>query len=114
MAECVFCKIINKEIDSQLVFEDDDLIVFKDIHPQAPIHVLIVPKRHLVSIADLEEKDQELMGKIVYRAKLIAEEYIISDSGYKLIANTGPDGGQVVFHLHFHLLGGQKLNNYQV
>lgn len=112
--DCIFCQIINKQIDSEIIFENNNLIVFKDIHPQAPVHLLIIPKKHIISLAELEEGDQALMGEIIYQAKLLAQKYKIADGGYKLIANTGPDGGQIVNHLHFHLLGGEKLSNFKV
>jgi histidine triad (HIT) family protein len=109
MDKCIFCKIINKEISSELVFEDDDLIAFKDISPKAKVHILIVPKKHIISIAQLQDEDQQLVGKILFQAKLIAEQQGISKSGYKIVTNIGEDGGQVVPHLHFHLLGGEKI-----
>lgn len=106
---CLFCQIINKEIPSQFVFEDEDMVAFKDIQPQAPVHLLIVPKKHIESLVQLSEVDSDLMGKLIYRAKLLAQENNIDKSGYKLIINTGPDSGQVVEHVHIHLLGGAPL-----
>jgi histidine triad (HIT) family protein len=106
---CLFCKIINKEIPAEIIYEDEDLIVFNDINPKAKIHILIVPKKHITSIAEMAEEDQNLVGKCLFRARLIAESKDINNSGYKIIINTGEDGGQIVPHLHIHLLGGEKL-----
>ncbi len=108
MDDCVFCNIINKTIESDIIFEDDALIVIKDILPKAPVHLLIVSKKHIVSIERLEPKDQELVGKMVLTAKAMAERYGIGDTGYKLVFNVGRDGGQVIPHLHLHLLGGKQ------
>jgi len=109
MDDCIFCKIIKKEIPAEMIFESDDMIVFKDINPKVSIHLLFVPKKHIVSIATLQKEDQELIGKIIFQAKLIAKEQSIDESGFKIIVNAGDDGGQLVPHLHFHLLGGEKL-----
>lgn len=107
--DCLFCKIINKEIPSQIVYEDDDILAFNDIEPRAPIHILVIPKKHIESHAKLIEEDSELMGKIHIVINKIAEEKGILDSGYRVVINCGEDGGQEVKHLHFHLLGGKKL-----
>lgn len=109
MNDCVFCQIANKEIEADIVHEDGELVVFKDIHPKAPVHLLIVPKRHIASINDIGEESIDLMGKIVYQGKQMAKAQGIAESGYKLIFNCGPDGGQVIGHIHLHLLGGKKL-----
>lgn len=109
MNDCVFCKIINKQIPAEILFEDEKTVVFKDIKPKAPIHLLIVPKKHIDSINDLEASDSNLIGELVYRGKKMAEEFKIAERGYKLIFNCGPEGGQVVYHIHLHLLGGRKL-----
>ncbi len=107
--DCLFCKIINKEIPSQIVYEDNDILAFNDIAPKAPVHVLIIPKKHISSHAELEETDAELMGKIHMVINKIAREKGILESGYRVVINCGEDGGQEVKHLHFHLLGGKKL-----
>lgn len=101
--DCLFCKIINKELPSDIIYEDEEIIVFKDIHPKAPFHVLIVPKKHIGSIMDLD--DGELAAKIILTAKKIAKDNNLT--GYKLIFNVGRDGGQIVDHLHLHLLSGK-------
>jgi len=109
MPDCIFCKIIKKEIPSEVVFEDDDLVVFRDIEPKAKFHFLIVPKKHIESVNAIEEDETGLIGDMIYRAKLVAMENGFSESGYKLIFNCGRDGGQAVPHLHLHLLGGEPL-----
>lgn len=107
---CIFCKIINKEIPADIVFEDKDMIAFKDKKPIAPTHILIIPKKHIASVADAEEKDALLMGKLITTAKKIAEDFEISDKGYKLLVRVGRGGGQEIDHIHLHLLGGAKLS----
>ena len=106
---CVFCKIIAKEIPAGIVYEDEDVLAFKDINPLAPVHVLVIPKRHIESINDLEEKDAELVGKMILVAKKIAAELRTDENGYKLLFRTGEWGGQEVPHIHLHLIGGVKL-----
>ena len=105
--DCIFCDIINKEVPSDIVWEDKNFIVFKDINPAAPIHLLIVPKEHIASVNDLEKKHREFIGDLFLLAKKTAQEKGISD-GYKLAFNTGRKGGQLVDHLHLHLMGGWK------
>ena len=104
---CMFCKIINKEQSADVVYEDEKFVVFKDIKPKAPIHLLLAPKTHIVSINDLQDKHKELIGNLFLLAKKIAKEQKISD-GYKLLFNVGRKGGQLVDHLHLHLMGGFK------
>ncbi|MFH1187383.1 MAG: histidine triad nucleotide-binding protein [bacterium] len=107
---CIFCKIINKEIPAEPIYEDNDLIVLNDINPKARIHILVIPKKHISSIAEIQEEDIALLGRCLLQAKLIAQKKEINKTGYKIIINTGEDGGQVVPHLHIHLLGGEKLS----
>ncbi|MEF3691771.1 MAG: histidine triad nucleotide-binding protein [Candidatus Moraniibacteriota bacterium] len=109
MKDCIFCKIINKEIPTEFVFEDEDLVVFNDIKPMAPIHLLFVPRKHIVSIAHLEDGDRELISKMIFKAGEIARDLNISEKGYKLMFHVGKHGGQEVPHLHLHLLGGAKM-----
>ena len=104
MAECIFCKITKKDLPSEIVFEDEEVVVFKDIHPKAPVHLLIVPKEHIESIAHLEANHSDIIAKIIYRAKDAAKK--VGLKGYKLVFNVGREGGQLVDHLHLHLLGG--------
>lgn len=101
---CIFCKIISKEIPSKILFEDDDLIVIQDIKPSAPVHHLIIPKEHIRSVADLEEKNKEIVAKIFFRARDDAK--LAGLKGYKTVFNVGREGGQIIDHLHLHLLGG--------
>ncbi|MBI4733583.1 MAG: histidine triad nucleotide-binding protein [Rubrobacteridae bacterium] len=105
----LFCKIVAKEIPANIVYEDDNVLAFRDIAPQAPVHVLIVPKKHISKLSDADDSDALLMGKIVIAASRIARQEGIEESGYRLIANVGQDGGQEVFHVHFHVLGGRDL-----
>ena len=106
---CIFCKIINREIPTKIIFEDDKVIVFNDIHPIASTHILIIPKKHIDSVNDLteNEKNEKLMGRLIIVAKKIAEKEGIAAKGYKLLIRTGKDGGQEVPHIHLHLIGGR-------
>ncbi|MDO5047286.1 MAG: histidine triad nucleotide-binding protein [Anaerococcus sp.] len=103
--DCVFCKIIEKEIPSDIIYEDENLIAFNDLDPQAPIHFLVIPKKHIQSLATLEEDDLDLIGKIFEAIKNLASQMGISEKGYRVVTNVGEDGGQSVGHLHFHVLG---------
>ena len=109
MKDCLFCNIINKSVPAKIVFENDSVLAFEDIEPQAPVHVLIIPKKHITSINEIEFEDKEVCGEILLAAKKIAKDLKINDSGYRAIFNTNKDGGQTVFHIHMHLLGGRKL-----
>ena len=106
----IFNKIINKEIRADIVFENDKVIAFKDINPAAPIHLLIIPKKNIKTINDIEENDKELIGELFLAAKKIAKDYNIDKNGYRLIFNCNDDAGQTVFHIHMHLLAGRKLS----
>lgn len=107
--ECIFCKIVNKEIPTEIIFEDELVMAFNDIFPVASIHVLIIPKRHIESVNQLTEtdKDEKLMGRLITVAKKIAEKRGIAERGYKLLIRTGKEGGQEVPHIHLHLMGGE-------
>ena len=107
--EDIFCKIIAGEIPAKKVYEDDFVFAFHDIHPIAPVHVLIIPKKHIESVNDIEEADIETMGRLIFAAKKIAFELGIAEGGYKLLIRTGHNGGQEVPHIHMHLLGGARL-----
>ena len=109
MEDCIFCKIIAGEIPSTGVYSDEFVTAFRDINPAAPTHILIIPNRHIPSVNDLTVDDEQLMGHILTAARKIAVQEGIAESGYRLIVNTGPDGGQEVSHIHLHLLGGQKM-----
>ena len=106
---CLFCKIIKGEIPSKKIYEDDDVFAFYDIAPQAPVHFLVVPKRHIATIMDMQPADCELVGKMLYRAQIIAKELGIEESGARFVFNCKADAGQTVFHIHLHVLGGQVM-----
>ncbi|HJN62233.1 MAG TPA: histidine triad nucleotide-binding protein [Candidatus Parcubacteria bacterium] len=108
MDDCLFCQITNKKEPANILYEDDEIIAFKDIYPKAPIHVLVVPKKHILSVDHLKEEDKGLIGELFLVAKKLAKDQKISESGYKLLFNVGEGGGQVIGHLHLHLLGGWK------
>jgi len=109
MENCIFCKIISGQIPCERVYEDDMVLSFKDINPGAPVHVLIIPKKHISSVNDLKEEDANIIGHIFMVAKEIASKLGIEGSGYRIVTNCGEDGGQTVGHIHFHLLGGRSL-----
>lgn len=107
--DCIFCKIIKKQIPCEIVYEDDKVIGFKDISPQAPVHVVIIPKVHVAGVNNLEEEHNEIIGHIFIVAKKIAADLGVADSGYRVVTNCGEAAGQSVGHIHFHLLGGRML-----
>jgi histidine triad (HIT) family protein len=111
MNDCVFCKIIGGEIPSTKVYTDDFVTCFRDINPAAPTHILIIPNRHIASVNEITEADEQVMGHMFTAAKEVAIQEGIKDSGYRLIVNTGPNGRQEVFHVHMHLLGGHKMRH---
>ncbi|MDO9547890.1 MAG: histidine triad nucleotide-binding protein [Candidatus Marinimicrobia bacterium] len=108
--ECVFCKIANGEFGVKFIYEDEELLAFHDINPQAPVHVLIIPRKHIARINRLNDSDRSLAGKMILTANKIAEDENISEGGYRLVFNCGPDGGQELEHIHLHLLGGRQMN----
>ena len=109
MTDCLFCRIAAREIPAQIVFEDDDLLVLKDINPQAPLHVLIVPRKHIATLNDLTAPDDALVGSMFRRAAALAKEHGYSDRGYRTVFNCNREAGQSVFHIHLHLLAGRGL-----
>ena len=109
MEDCLFCKIIKGEMPSEKVYEDDEVLAFNDINPEAPIHILVVPKKHITSLAHIEKDDERLIGKIFGVINKISEEKGFKQDGYRVITNCGKNGGQSVKHLHFHILAGKKL-----
>jgi histidine triad (HIT) family protein len=111
MSDCLFCKIVNKEIPSDIIYEDEQLIAFKDINPVAPVHVLLIPKKHISDLTELTPEDTSLIGHLVLTAKKLASELGVAESGFRLINNCKQHGGQVIYHLHFHLIGGRQLTN---
>jgi histidine triad (HIT) family protein len=106
---CLFCKIANKEIPSKVLFEDADVLAFHDITPQAPTHVLVIPKRHVASLAEVTDADAALLGKLALAAKRAAEETGIAKTGFRVVMNSGAEAGQSVLHLHAHVLGGRHM-----
>lgn len=109
MEDCIFCKIIKGEIPSEKVYEDEEILAFKDINPAAPIHILVIPKKHIAMLTDLTQADEAIVGKIYTTINKIAEQEGFKDEGYRVITNCGKDSGQEVMHIHFHILGGKKL-----
>lgn len=106
---CLFCKIVAGQIPADKVFEDDQVVAFRDIDPQAPIHLLIIPRKHIATLNDITGEDSALLGHIHQVAVKLAHEFNIAEAGYRLVTNCNNDGGQAVYHLHFHLLGGRKM-----
>jgi histidine triad (HIT) family protein len=109
MPDCLFCKVVAHEIPAQIVFEDDELVAFRDINPQAPMHVLIVPRRHVASLNDLQPCDDPLVGSMFRRAAALAGEQGLAERGFRTVFNCNRDAGQTVFHIHLHVLGGRSL-----
>ena len=108
--DCGFCKLVAGEMDVSFLYESDDIVAFRDINPKAPVHILVVPRKHIPKISDVKDADQLLLGRMLSIAKELAEKEGISDSGYRLIINCGENAGQEIFHLHLHLLGGRRLS----
>lgn len=106
---CIFCKIIQKKIPATIIFDDSEVLVIQDIKPRAPSHLLIIPKQHIATINDTENQDQQLLGHMILTAKKIAQMQQLSDFGYRLVFNVNPGGGQDVYHIHLHLLGGRQM-----
>jgi len=108
LKDCLFCKIASKEIDSDIYFEDEELLVIRDISPAAPVHLLVIPKKHISSIMEIDDLDKSTISNIMITIKRIAAELGLDKNGYRVVTNMGPDGGQSVDHLHFHLMGQRK------
>lgn len=108
MEDCLFCKIINGKIPSEKVYEDEEILAFKDINPVAPVHILVIPKKHISCAKDIKPEDEALIGKIFTVINKMADKFKL-ENGYRIVNNCGEDGGQEVMHLHFHLMGGAKL-----
>ncbi len=109
-ADCLFCKIIAGDIPSNKVYSDEEIFAFHDINPQAPVHVLVIPTRHLEHAASASPEDEALLGRLILRANQIAEDLGLAEDGYRYVINTGQHGGQTVYHLHLHILGGRALS----
>ena len=108
MNDCLFCRIVARQSPSDIVYEDDAVVAFKDIYPKAPVHLLIVPRRHIASLVDATDDDALVLGRCVVAARRLAEESGYAEKGFRLGVNTGPEGGQVVYHVHFHFTAGRK------
>jgi len=109
MDNCIFCKIINKEVPSKIVYEDERVLAFDDINPRAPIHVLLISKEHYGTLNDIPEEKKDILSHLLLKARQIAQEKGIAENGYRIVLNTERDSGQEVFHIHFHLLGGRQM-----
>ncbi|WP_346795369.1 histidine triad nucleotide-binding protein [Halomonas sp. Bachu 37] len=105
--DCLFCKIINREIPSDIVYEDDEVLAFNDIAPQAPTHILIVPKQHIATLNDVQEQDLALVGRLQFTAAKLARQLGFAEDGYRVVMNCNEHGGQTVYHIHMHLMGGR-------
>lgn len=106
--DCLFCKIVSREIPADIVYEDDEVLAFKDIDPQAPTHMLVIPKRHIATLNDIEERDLSLVGRLPQTAAKLAKEQGFADEGYRVVMNCNENGGQTVYHIHMHLMGGRR------
>ena len=109
MTDCLFCRIAAGQIPAQIVFEDDAVVAFRDIHPQAPTHILVIPRQHITTLNDLEGSHADLVGRLVLTGQRLARAEGIADSGYRVLMNCNDDGGQTVYHIHLHLLGGRGM-----
>ncbi|MFN3478760.1 MAG: histidine triad nucleotide-binding protein [Thermodesulfovibrionales bacterium] len=110
MNDCIFCKIVEKKIPSRVIYEDDISMAFEDINPQAPVHVLIIPKKHIPTLLDIKEEDSGLIAHLIKIANYISKEKGISERGFRLVTNCNPESGQTVYHIHIHLLGGRRMH----
>ncbi|HAO20486.1 MAG: histidine triad nucleotide-binding protein [Desulfobacteraceae bacterium IS3] len=106
--DCLFCKIANREMETQFLYETENVVVFRDIHPEAPVHLLIVPKKHIRSLNDVSDEDRNILGGLLLVAKEMAKKEGVNESGYRVVTNVEKGGGQMIFHLHLHLIGGWK------
>jgi histidine triad (HIT) family protein len=109
--DCIFCKIAQEELPSTKVYENDEILAFKDINPVAPVHILVIPKKHIASLATIEAEDAGMLSRMMLIIRDIATEQGLDEKGYRVLSNHGPDSGQLVDHLHFHILGGRKLGS---
>lgn len=109
MEDCIFCQIVEGKMPSKKVYEDEYVYAFHDISPAAPTHILVIPKKHIATLMDLKEEDQMLVGKVMAAIQKIAKEYQLDEKGFRVVNNVGEEGGQTVYHIHFHLLGGRAL-----
>jgi len=110
MSDCVFCKIIEKKIPSRIIYEDDHALAFEDINPQAPIHTLVIPKKHIPTLLDIKDEDNNLIGHMFKVANKVAKDKGIAERGFRVVTNCNPESGQSVYHIHFHILGGRHMH----
>jgi histidine triad (HIT) family protein len=108
VTDCLFCRIVARQSSADIVYEDDAVVAFKDIYPKAPVHLLIVPRRHIASLVEARDEDADVLGRCVVAARRLAETTGYAEKGFRLSVNTGPDGGQVVYHVHFHFTAGRR------
>jgi len=109
MSDCIFCRIAAGEIPAKIVWQDDEILAFHDVDPRAPVHVLIIPRKHIASVNELDDADAPTVGRMYTRARDLARELGVAETGYRLVMNTGPEAGQSVWHIHLHLLGGRRM-----
>ena len=110
MAECLFCRIVSKKVPAKFIYEDERIMAFEDINPQAPVHALVIPKKHISTTLDIEDEDNELIGHLFQTAGKIAKEKGIAERGFRLVVNTNQEAGQTVYHVHIHILGGRHMH----
>lgn len=110
MSDCIFCKIIDKKIPAKIVYEDDQALAFEDINPQAPVHTLVIPKKHIPTLLDIKEKDNSLIGHLLKIVNKIAIDKGIAERGFRVVTNCNYESGQTVYHIHFHILGGRQMH----
>lgn len=110
MSDCIFCKIVDKKIPSKVIYEDDRVIAFEDINPQAPVHCLVIPKKHIPTLLDIKAEDEELISHMIKISNKVAKEKEIAERGFRIVTNCNPESGQTVYHIHFHILGGRIMH----
>ena len=108
--DCIFCQIVAGKVPSEILYQDEEVIAFRDINPQAPVHVLLIPKEHYASLNDIPEEKKDLLGHLLLKARHVAQQKGVKENGYRIVLNTAKDSGQDVFHIHFHVLGGRRMN----
>ncbi|MCL4536481.1 MAG: histidine triad nucleotide-binding protein [Nitrospirae bacterium] len=110
MSDCIFCKIIDKKIPARIVYEDEHALAFEDVNPQAPVHTLVIPRKHIPTLLDIKEEDNNLIGHLVKVANKIANDKGIAERGFRVVTNCNPESGQTVYHIHLHILGGRQMH----
>jgi histidine triad (HIT) family protein len=110
MSDCIFCKIIDKKIPARIIYEDEHALAFEDVNPQAPVHTLVIPRKHIPTLLDIKEEDNNLIGHLVKVANKIANDKGIAERGFRVVANCNPESGQTVYHIHLHILGGRQMH----